>query len=58
MDEEIKKAQAEAEKRLENIVSKNTLRYNFMLHEEMKKVLKEKGIDWEYKEEIINKSID
>ena len=29
-----------------------------MLHEEMKKILKEKGIDWEYKEEIFDESID
>ena len=58
MDEKVVEAQKEAERRLENIVSKDTLRYSYMLHEEMKKILKEQGIDWEYKEDFFSKSID
>ncbi len=49
MDEKIKEAQIEAEKRLEKKVSKKRLRYSYCLHQEMKKILKEQGIDWEYK---------
>ena len=49
MDEKIKEAQIEAEKRLENIISKDRLRYNYWGYQEMKKILKEQGIDWEYK---------
>lgn len=58
MDNELIEAQKEAEENLKNIVSKDSLRYSFMLHEEMKKVLKSKGIDWEYDEKIIKESID
>ena len=58
MENEVLEAQKEAETNLKNLVSKNSLRYSFMLHEEMKKILKNKGIDWEYNEGVTTKSVD
>ncbi len=51
MDEKIREAQIEAEKRLENLISKDELRYNFYLTQEMKKILKEQGIEWDFQVE-------
>lgn len=47
IEEKIKKAEEEAKENLIGIIEPDKLGYNYYLYEEMKKILKEQGIDWE-----------
>ena len=54
IEKEIEKAKTEAKKRLKGFINENQLGYNGLLASQMKEILREKGIEWEPKDESIS----